>query len=270
MRKIFIIFLFFGFSLNAASERNSTDYYFDMASQKSQDVADSFFQALGFFGKGVEKNFAGTKDYFDKAYEQSSKSFDSWYKSMQGAFSDENLTLVKAYIYKDGNSTKEFSQKEFNEFLATFDKTFNGTNYLKSQTSEGNTTAAFELANLYSMSKNSNDVIQAKNYYEIATKSSNNEIKAAALYSLGEIYFYGKGVIINYKKALEFYEQSAKLGYPKAQGKLGLMYFNGVEVKKDIEKAKELLSDSCEGGFIKACEFYNENFIKKYSDKLQF
>lgn len=81
---------------------------------------------------------------------------------------------------------------------------------------------------------------------------------ALGQFNVGVQYFSGKGVELDYAKAVEFYEKAAKQGFAPAQVhncstfswtpyiltilqvNLGNMYFNGRGVDKDWEKAKEL------------------------------
>ena len=87
---------------------------------------------------------------------------------------------------------------------------------------------------------------------------------ALGQFNVGVQYFSGKGVELDYAKAVEFYENAAKQGFAPAQVlsfflnalalyiiavissllvlqvNLGNMYFNGRGVDKDWGKAKEL------------------------------
>jgi uncharacterized protein len=66
------------------------------------------------------------------------------------------------------------------------------------------------------------------------------------LYEIAESYFYGKGVNVDFKKALEYYEYiviSCKehYNYTDSVHKLGLCYYYGLGVKRDLNHAKECL-----------------------------
>jgi TPR repeat protein len=54
-----------------------------------------------------------------------------------------------------------------------------------------------------------------------------------AQYILGEVYFQGKEVPKNYKKAFEWKAKAARQGDKDAQNSLGFYYFNGWGTKKD-------------------------------------
>ena len=53
------------------------------------------------------------------------------------------------------------------------------------------------------------------------------------MFKLGVMYAEGQGVTKDYKKALYWFEKSAKQGFVKAQNNLGQMYYNGEGVTKD-------------------------------------
>lgn len=269
MKKFFIIFLFSVLFLNAANKvvTDKNEDYFSMASEKGQDLVTTFFQTLDLLGKGIQENFAGTKDYFDKAYKQSNKSFNDWAAAMSKVL-DGNVTSISKYVYKEGNTSREISKSEFDSLLSSFNRTFDRVGYLEEQSKEGNATADLELANIFIKSPNPKDEVKARTYYEQALKSQNNNIKAQAYYQLGDIYYYGKAVIIDYKKALTYYEEAAKLNSAQAQAKLAFFYYNGIEVDKNINKAKEYLKTSCQAGYLKACNFYNQTFVTQYKETM--
>src|SRR5262249_48896077 len=62
---------------------------------------------------------------------------------------------------------------------------------------------------------------------------------ADAMNSLGESYYYGRGVAKNYGKAWEWYEKAAAKDDSNAMYKLGLLYEDGLGVAQDYGKACE-------------------------------
>ncbi|MFL2801194.1 MAG: tetratricopeptide repeat protein [Paracoccaceae bacterium] len=58
-----------------------------------------------------------------------------------------------------------------------------------------------------------------------------------AQYFLGEIYYKGKGIPQDYKKALKWYTLSAKQGNNVAQYNFGIMYSFGLGVVPDYKTA---------------------------------
>ena len=76
-----------------------------------------------------------------------------------------------------------------------------------------------------------------------------------AQYILGQMYFAGVGVKQDYKKAMEYYTQSANQGYIEAQSELGVIYYN----KQDYKQAIEYFTLSADQGDLKAA--FNLAFI---------
>ena len=70
-------------------------------------------------------------------------------------------------------------------------------------------------------------------------KNLPNKNFAPAQFTLAWMYFNGIGVEKDEEKAFEWYEKSAKLNYIPAQLALAEMYSNGIGVEKDEEKASE-------------------------------
>ncbi len=55
--------------------------------------------------------------------------------------------------------------------------------------------------------------------------------------NIGFMYYKGKGVEQDYKKAMEWYSKASQAGNFTAMGNIGFMYYNGQGVKQDYEKA---------------------------------
>ena len=72
--------------------------------------------------------------------------------------------------------------------------------------------------------------------------------KADAQYRLGEMYYDGKGVEKDYKKAFEWYLKAAEQGHEWAQSSIGLMYCLGRGVKLNYTKALEWYLKMAEQG----------------------
>jgi hypothetical protein len=56
---------------------------------------------------------------------------------------------------------------------------------------------------------------------------------AEAQFMLGATYYFGRGVNVDFKLAVDWYKKSAKQGHPKAQFNLGSAYWYGKGVPKD-------------------------------------
>lgn len=63
-----------------------------------------------------------------------------------------------------------------------------------------------------------------------------------ALINLGEIYYSGTQVPLDYARAFEFFERAAKMGKSRALNYLAWMYSNGQFVDTDCRKAAELFA----------------------------
>lgn len=57
------------------------------------------------------------------------------------------------------------------------------------------------------------------------------------MYALGWMYYFGKGVDKDYRKARNYFQQAAEKKLPEAQHMLGIMYSEGKGVKRDSDKA---------------------------------
>jgi uncharacterized protein len=60
------------------------------------------------------------------------------------------------------------------------------------------------------------------------------------MYNLSWLYEKGQGVKINYLKSIDLLTKASDLGYIGAYEKLGLFYYDGKGVKKNIQKAYDL------------------------------
>lgn len=79
--------------------------------------------------------------------------------------------------------------------------------------------------------------------------------------ALGVCYFFGKGVEKDLGQAYKLYERAASAGVPAAQANLGLLYKNGTYVEQDIEKALYWYKQAAEQGFSKG-QFWLGEFYK--------
>ncbi|MBN2619125.1 MAG: sel1 repeat family protein [Spirochaetales bacterium] len=75
-----------------------------------------------------------------------------------------------------------------------------------------------------------------------------------ALFILGDFYYFGKTGYYeqSYDKALRLYSQGAELGNSSATYMLGMMYYNGIGVLKDINESFKWINLSAESGNLSA------------------
>lgn len=83
--------------------------------------------------------------------------------------------------------------------------------------------------------------------------------------NLGLIYMYSKA----YDKAVKLYQRTCKKNNFQACNNLGVMYENGLGVKQDIEKTKQLYKKACAGGLKPSCKALKilDEYKKDYHDK---
>jgi TPR repeat protein len=113
---------------------------------------------------------------------------------------------------------------------------------------DNNPDALYELASIYSNQNGYKNKQKAKVYFYKAKMKGHqkaaieyaklaptkiDEVKAVKNYKLGLLYYDGKTLKKNLDKALKYFKISAELGSQKAHFRLGFMYLSGIEVKKD-------------------------------------
>lgn len=104
-------------------------------------------------------------------------------------------------------------------------------------------------------SKNSKDNIENSVVNEILGELKNTEEvdESTRLFILGLVYYNGYRVDKDVQKAILYYRQASKLNNKYALNSLGEMYFNGIDIDKDYIKAKKY--------FEKAADLGNSNSL---------
>ena len=77
------------------------------------------------------------------------------------------------------------------------------------------------------------DFVTARNIWEPMAAKGN----APAQSGLGNLYYRGLGVIQNYEKAIDWYRKAVKQKETAAQFSLGYMYYGGLGVPQDFQEA---------------------------------
>lgn len=70
--------------------------------------------------------------------------------------------------------------------------------------------------------------------------------------TLGDAYWYGKGVSKNVTRAAEYYKKAADLGSMRGQERIGSMYYSGNGIEKNNKLAKQYLKSAIELGSVRA------------------
>ena len=158
-------------------------------------------------------------------------SVDQWYK-------EKKYDLILRTLKDSVNlQLASISVKAVNHYtLAMLGKgdTLAAIPYLTKSVESGSTDFTYLLGELYFSGKYlTKNYAKAKQYFEALP----NDSRAQTM--LGNIYLMGLGVDMNYEKAIPYYKQAAGNGNSVAMYSLGLAYFNGAGVKKNLQEAKK-------------------------------
>lgn len=72
--------------------------------------------------------------------------------------------------------------------------------------------------------------------------------EASAQYDLGNMYYHGKNVTQDFKRAAVWYQKASVQGHTSAQYKLADMYYSGVGVEKDYSMCRILAASAASKG----------------------
>lgn len=101
--------------------------------------------------------------------------------------------------------------------------------------------------------------MSTKNIKELESLANNGDV--GAIYELGQRYFYGVGVGLDYGKAKGYFEVAAERGSSGSNYFLGKIYYNGNGVQTNHLKAKEYFEKSASA---------DNTFSKYYLGKLYY
>ncbi len=76
-----------------------------------------------------------------------------------------------------------------------------------------------------------------------------------ALFTLGEMYHNGYGVVLDHQKSFQYFKQAARAGHAGAQNNLGYYYYYGDVVAQDYKRAFVWFSLAAAAGFQAAGPF---------------
>lgn len=86
----------------------------------------------------------------------------------------------------------------------------------------------------------------SSNVHELRDKAENGD--AEAQFSLGEIYFAGRGVEQDYKEAVKWFRKATEQGNVTAQLAIGSMYLEGIGVEQDSKEGVKWVRMAVEQG----------------------
>ena len=158
-----------------------------------------------------------------------------YYRTKKSRYKNAGIKLNFAYSLLDGNHWENISRhKEVLRKIASdgtsFDKFYYG--FLLYQ--EGFYTGEYD-----------DEMIPV--YREAADLGN-----PCAVDGLGNRYYYGNGVVQDYKKAFEWYQKAAEQGHVGAQCEIGNCYYLGRGVVQDYTKAAEWYQKAAEQGSVPA------------------
>ena len=83
------------------------------------------------------------------------------------------------------------------------------------------------------------------------TACQRGELKGCV--SLGVLYFYGRGVARDTRRARQLYQKACRGGHVVGCTNLGVMYESGSGVKRNHRRAVKLYTEACQKGYGRAC-----------------
>lgn len=95
---------------------------------------------------------------------------------------------------------------------------------------------------------NDNNYAEAYNCFKKAAEQGNS----AAQFNLGIMYYDGKGVKKNIAEAIKWTRRSAEQGFAEAQFNLGIYHYNGLDVSPNYTEAIKWISKSAQQGYVRA------------------
>jgi TPR repeat protein len=111
--------------------------------------------------------------------------------------------------------------------------------------------ACNDLGNLYySGQRVGMDYGQARTLYQKACDGG----EMSACNNFGWLYQYGQGVSQDYAQARTLYQKACDSGEMRACSNLGILYQNGQGVSQDYARARTLYQKACKGGVEQACK----------------
>jgi len=119
----------------------------------------------------------------------------------------------------------------------------------RARAEHGDAEAQFTLGGMYYAGKGvPQDYAEATRWYRKAAEQG----YAKAEYDLGFMYCQGKGVAQDYSEAIQWYRRAADQGVVRAQHDLGYMYYKGQGVPQDYAEAARWYRKAADQGYARA------------------
>jgi len=199
---------------------------FEQSALKGDDKAQYYVGYLNQNGLGTQQNITDAIYWYQKSVLQNNVLAllnlgliyvnDSKHK---------NLNKARAYLYKAQRLGNQKAKEEFEKLpKPAIKKPTNTTTIKKTE-------------------KQPQEDTPTKDKIEIIE----NSIKANKNYKLGVLYYHGRSIRRDIKRAIEYFKEASRYGSQRANFRLGFMYLSGIEVDKSIAKAKYHLELSANG-----------------------
>lgn len=226
---------------------------------------------LYYLGKNVDKDYYKAREYFEKAAKEGNEHAESYlglfFEKGYGGEKDINKAL---YWYKKaalkGNIFAQYSlgfiYYEGEEVEQNLEYAFK---WYKEAAEKGFAPAEYALSYLYKNAEGceKNDI---KAFYWLE-EAADNDFEDA-YYILGQSYLEGNSIIeTNYKKAFFYLSKGVNKKDKNCLESLGDMYYWGLYVKEDKEKAFSLYKDSIEEGNVSL--YYKLGKLYEQEDNLE-
>lgn len=198
-------------------------YWYEKAAYNNERVAQ---YQLGVF---YEKGRGGSQDYEKAKY---------WYQQAED-WDFEKAELALGRLYKEGKG----GARNYKEAMIHYDKA----------TAHINPVAEYNMGLLYEIDKNQ---ILADSYFKRAfnayktfdKQTMDDDLRPEVEYTMGNLYYYGRGVTQNINQAISWWTISANHGCSSASLALGRLYSQNIETPKNLVKAKIWLEKALEQG----------------------
>lgn len=174
-----------------------------------------------------------------------------YYSFLDEEIIPSDLNLARNWFTKSANQGNSDAQWNLGLLFAVKDTPEDrekGIMLLKDAALQGNSEAQNYLGTLnYAGKWMPEDGKEAVRWWSMMLETG-GEIMMEGLFHIGTVYQYN-APMYNERKAVEYYQAAANLGYIEAQKKMAMLYLRGdLLVGKDFEKAEGWLRKAAEGG----------------------
>lgn len=227
--------LFYEKGLGGEKDLDEAIFWYKKAALKGNGFAQYSLGFIYYNGKGVERNLKFAFQWYKKAAENNfpAAQYVIAYFYKQGEGCDENL--FKTYYWLDKAAKNNYDDAFYSLGELYYKGAYIDVNYKKAFTffqkgaDLGEKRCLEGLGDLYYYGLHvDEDKAKAFEYYDKSIQKGN-----LIFYKVGKLYESQ----LDMEKAIEYYTRGHKMGDIKSTQKLGVLYYNGIGVKKDVTKA---------------------------------